>query len=228
MLAVVADELVVLCPCWDLAEAQAIRASLAARGVRVLIEGEHQRGILGMMGTAISLRVMVPRSQLSLARELASEIIPGLADEEALDADEELLSQPASPARRDLGPDPLEVTSEDDDPEQWDEPEGDEGDEVLAPREAPRKKSIAIALVLGGLGLAVGTLHIYVGKRWTGIALLVLAAIAFFLIMLGKPQANQLLLCVWGFDIVRGLILIHRHNAAIDEQARKARLMRLN
>lgn len=209
------DELVALCQCWDLAEAQSIRASLAARGVRVLIDGEHQRGVLGMMGAAISLRVMVPRSQLSLARALAAEIIPDLGRDAELDADEELHAQPSSPARRSL-PELDELT----------DVESDEDDEPETA--APAKKSLAVALVVGGLGLAIGTLHMYVGERRTGFALLGLAGVALVLMMVGAPFARLLLLGVWGVDIGRGLVLIWRHNAAIDEAARKARLMRLN
>lgn len=211
------DELVALCQCWDLAEAQSIRASLAARGVRVLIDGEHQRGVLGMMGAAISLRVMVPRSQLSLARELAAEIIPDLGRDAELDAEEELLAQPSSPARRSLP----ELDETDDDDDDDDDDEGERG-------EPPRKKSLAVALVIGGLGLAIGTLHMYVGERRTGIALLGLAGVALVLMMAGMPWGRPLLLAVWALDVGRGVTLIWRHNAAIDEADRKARLMRLN
>lgn len=222
MLAIVADELVVLCPCWDLAEAQAIRASLAARGVRVLIDGEHQRGILGMMGAAVTLRVMVPRSQLALARELASEIIPDLASHEVLDDDEALLAQPSSPARRAL-PDPIEVVDRVDED---DEDEDEEGD--VDERDELKPKSLAVALVVAALGFAVGTLHMYAGESRTGFGLLGLAGVALVLILLGNPMGNVVLLIVWAVDVGRGIVLIRRHNAKLDEAARVRRLARMN
>jgi hypothetical protein len=169
-----------------------------------------------MMGAAISLRVMVPRSQLSLARELAAEIIPDLGHDAEIDADEAMLAQSSSPARRSL---PELDEADDDDGD--DEDEGEVG-------EPPRKKSLAVALVVGGLGLALGTLHMYVGERRTGIALLGLAGVALVLMMAGMPWGRPLLLAVWALDVGRGVVLIWRHNAAIDEADRKARLMRLN
>ena len=77
-----ADELVSLCECWDIFEAQAIRASFEARGVFAHIDGEHHRGVMPVLGSAVALRIMVKSSQLDLARELAAEIIPGLGHDD--------------------------------------------------------------------------------------------------------------------------------------------------
>jgi hypothetical protein len=208
----VTDELVPLCQCLDLAQAQMIRGSLAARGVPALVDGEHQRGVLGMLGTAIELRVMVPRSQLNLARELASELIPDLAVGDEVDEDEAVLSQPMSPSRRQLAED-LEA-----DEEGEGQPDEDE-DEDETP--TPRRKSIGVALVLGVMCLSLGLVHVYAGEPRVGGILLVAAAFGFGAMLTGEPLGALILASVWVFDLGRGIILIRRYNAAIDAAAHR-------
>ncbi|HVH99252.1 MAG TPA: DUF2007 domain-containing protein [Enhygromyxa sp.] len=200
-----ADELVPLCQCWDLAEAHVIRASLEARGIPVLIEGEHHRGMMGMVGAAVTLRVMVPASQLELARELASDLIPDLAG--GSHGDERELGEGLSPARR--PPDEDLVDYPDDDDDALDEAEQDE-----AP--APRKKSLAVAALVAALGLAVGLLHIYAGQEKVGGILFVIAMTGLALWIVGQPLGLVILMGVWLVDIVRGFVLLSRTNAALE------------
>ena len=197
------DELVPLCQCWDLAEAHVIRASLEARGIPVLIEGEHHRGMMGMVGAAVTLRVMVPASQLEVARDLASDLIPDLGGA-PIDDDQEL-GKGLSPARR---PPAEDLVDYPDDGGELDEAEQDELPTL-------RKKSLAVALLLAALGLAIGLLHIYAGEEKVGGILFVIAMTGLGLWIAGQPLGPLLLMGVWLVDIVRGFVLLSRYNAAL-------------
>lgn len=201
------DEFVPLCNCRDLPQAELIRGSLVARGVPTFIDGAHQRGVLGMVGAMIDLRVMVLRSKLPLARELAAELIPDLAGGEALDEAEALLEQPMSPSRR-LPPEVLDEPPSDLD---------DDADEDEAP--LPRRKSIGVALMVGMMGLSFGLLHVYMGKPRTALSLFLIAVLGFGAMLKGDPEAGVLVAAVWLFDFVRGIVLIRRHNATIDARS---------
>lgn len=202
-----ADELVALCQCWDIVEAHTIRASLEARGVAVLIEGEHHRGIMGIAAAAVKLRVLVPASQLELARELASDLIPDLAGEP--DDEGPALGEGLSPARRPPAEDLVDYRDEDDAPEPY-EPTG------------PRKKSLAVAALVACMGLAIGTLHMYGGQEKFGGALFVAACVGLGSLIAGQPIGGLLLVGVWLVDIVHGFILLSRHNAAIERASKSS------
>lgn len=204
------DEPVPLCKCMDLVQAQMIRSSLEARGVPAFIDTVNQRAVLGMLGAAIDLRVMVPRSQLPLARELASELIPDLKNDEEVDEDEELLSQPMSPSRRPIAEDL--------------QPGDEEAEEEYEPPTRSRRKSIPLALIVGILFLSLGTLHLYMGKERTGGILLVTAAFGIGAIMGGQWWGSLVFTGVWLFDLIRGIVLILRHNAELDAAAPRAAL----
>jgi hypothetical protein len=204
------DGFVPLCNCRDLPQAELIRGSLVARGVPTFIDGVHQRGVLGLTGVVVDLRVMVLRSKLPLARELAAELIPDLASGEALDEDEALLEQPMSPSRR-LPPEVLDETSNDLD---------DDADDDETP--LPPRKSIGVALVVGMMGLSLGLLHVYMGKPRTGLLLFLVAVFGFGAMLKGNPEGGVLLASVWLFDFVLGILLIRRHNAAIDPRSAPA------
>jgi hypothetical protein len=199
-----ADELVPLCQCWDLAEAHVIRASLEARGIEVLIEGEHHRGMMGMFAAAVKLRVLVPASQLELARELASDLIPDLAGAPIEGGPE--LGEGLSPARRPPAEDLVDYRDDD----ELEEPEPDEP-------MGPRKKSLAVAALLACIGLAIGLLHIYAGEEKLGGLLFLIACAGFGLLIAGQPVGSLLLFGVWLFDIIRGFILLSRYNATLAE-----------
>jgi hypothetical protein len=129
----VSDSLVPLCFCAHLLDAQAIRASCEALGIPTLIDGEHQRGVLGMFGATAELRIMVPRSKLRLAYELAVEIIPDIPapvfdDDEA----EQRLPEP-SPLRRAL-PEDLVPYPDDPDAPDLDDALDDESEHDQDPR----------------------------------------------------------------------------------------------
>lgn len=193
------DELVPLCECWDIVEAQSLRASLEARGVPVHIDGEHQRAATGLLLAGVKLRAMVPRSQLELARRLAADLRPDLAPDDEDDAPPDVHT---SPARR--------------------LPDGDsvEDDDEVVEEDGPlvRKKSLAAAVLLAFIGLAIGTLHIYAGEQQLGIALVIVAVFGVGLWIAGQPAGQMIVMLVWAIDIVRGFILLRRQNAALERQ----------
>jgi len=170
------DELVCLCRCADLVRAQAIRASIEARGIHCLIDGEHQRQIMGMFGTVVELRIMVPRSQLRVAHALASDIIEDLPLLE-LDDDDELGwgEREDSPLRRPMPGDlePPEDESEDEDgdseyehedeyeDEYEDEGEYDDEDDDAQLAEMRERKTLGWRRLLVG-GWVVGTVVVFI------------------------------------------------------------------
>lgn len=200
-----ADELVPLCQCWDVVEAHTIRASLEARGIEVLIEGEHHRGIMGIAAAAVKLRVLVPASQLELARELASDLIPDLAGEPNDEGPD--LGEGLSPARRPPAEDLVDYLDEGEAAEPY-EPTG------------PRKKSLAVAAVISCMGLAIGTLHMYAGQERFGGALFLIACAGIGSLVAGQPIGGLLLVAVWLVDIIHGFILLSRYNAAIEQSSK--------
>jgi hypothetical protein len=123
----VSDSLVPLCFCAHLLDAQAIRASCEALGIPTLIDGEHQRGVLGMFGATAELRIMVPRSKLRLAYELAAEIIPDIPTPEFDDDEAEQRLPEPSPLRRAL-PEDLVPYPDDPDQQDADDPEDEDDD----------------------------------------------------------------------------------------------------
>jgi hypothetical protein len=129
----VSDILVTLCSCQNIGEAYAIRASLEARGVPTLVDGEHQRGMLGL-GSAVALRIMVPRAQLRLAYELALEIISDLPQPEFGDEAEEAAEREPMPLRRALPEDLLAYPEDQDTHEQLDDDGEDDMSELRARR----------------------------------------------------------------------------------------------
>jgi hypothetical protein len=205
----VADELVSLCECRDIVEAQMIRASFAARGVFAHIDGEHHRSIMGPAISVIALRIMVRSSQLDLARELAREIIPDLAMPDQ-DEDDEQPGAEHSPLRRPPAEDLVAYRDDEDVAARQDE------DEPYL----PRKKSIVVALVVFCLGFAVGTLHFYAERPSQGFALLAVTVFAIVTIILGQPLGMSLLAMVWIVDAGHGIWLLRQHNRAIEELAK--------
>lgn len=205
------DELVPLCQCWDMVEAHSIRASFEARGVRAHIDGEHHRSMLGMFGAAIELRIMVPASQLAVARELAAEIIPDLAPDED-DEDEEPLGSDISPARRPPAEDLVDYP---------DEPSDDEDDDD-EDEERPLKKSIRLAKILFSSGLAIGTIHIYADRLNQGLVLLFAAALGLALVLGGEPWGLLLIVTVWVLDAGYGIPLLREHNRKLEARAELA------
>lgn len=202
-----ADELVSLCECWDLFEAQAIRASFEARGVFVHVDGEHHRSMIGNV-SAVALRIMVRSSQLELARELAAEILPDLARPDEDDDDEQPGAE-HSPLRRPPAEDLVAYRDDD---------AATEDDDDDLPTRPPKK--IAVALVVLGLGLAVGTIHIYAERPTQGIGLLAVAGFAFVAMVGGQSWALPLLALVWIVDAVHGIHLLREHNREIAEHSR--------
>ena len=212
------DELVPLCSCWDLAEAQAIRASLEARGVPTLIDGEHQRGVMGVFGAAVDLRIMVPRSQLRLAHGLASEIISGLPPLPEEDQDEPDSELEPPPHRRAL---PEDLVAYRDDEEGRDEPADDEDDEDDTGSQL-RRRSVGVPIVLGVFGLTLGLGHIYAGRRNIGLGLLLVAGVSIIAYWSGSSFAPAVTVAVWLVDLVGSVLLISRQNRELAPQARAA------
>jgi hypothetical protein len=65
-----ADSLVCVSTPGDTIEAQLLRAYLEDHGVFVHLQGEHHRSLLGMVGTFVDVRLLVPAAQAELARSL--------------------------------------------------------------------------------------------------------------------------------------------------------------
>ncbi|NVB42909.1 hypothetical protein G6O69_34125 [Pseudenhygromyxa sp. WMMC2535] len=219
------DKLVPVCTCWDLAEAMAIRGSLEARGVPVHVDGEHQRGMLNLFGSAIELRIMVPASQLRLAHQLASEIIAGLPEPD-LGPEEAPAGFELSPTRRppaeDLVPYPDTEDEDGGDAAAADKEGSEEGEDneedARAELEPAQRKSIGAVLMLAFLGLSLGTVHAYAGNKTGARILLAFAALGLLLRLSGSLIGTSILALVWLTDVVHGTVLIVRHNRAVAER----------
>ena len=218
------DELVSICECRDVIEAHAIRASFEARGLFVHIDGEHHRSMLGgMLGSAVALRIMVRSSQLPLARALAAEIIPDLFRPEEDDEDEEQLGGEYSPLRRPPAEDLVAYRDDDDENEEdGEEDEEEEDDEDEEEPADPVKKSLVIPLVMLGLGLSVGTIHLYAEHRSQGLALMFAAGFGFLAMVSGMRWGVGLVALVWLVDAGHGIYLLRRRNREIDQAKRRA------
>ncbi len=150
-----ADELTTVCTCGHVFEAQAIRAALEARGLFVHVDGLHHTSMYGGLAAPMILRIMVPRSQLAIARELASEVVgelPPVDDEDDDDEHDEF-----SPHRR---PQPEDLARygepiEDEQGEGDEDDEDDDEDEQTALAQRGRHP-IAKVLIVSGLGVGVG------------------------------------------------------------------------
>lgn len=183
----VSDELVPLCVCADLNQAQAIRASLEARGVPTLIDGEHQRNILGMFGTVVVLRIMIPRSQLRLGYELALEIIPDLPPLELDDEDDDAYVGEPMPLRRPL---PEDLQPPDDPEDEHEQDDEDDEDEALAElaeddmAELRERRRLLGPRVGFGLGMIYALATMAYGNFKVGFVLaVVMVALAYFRVM---------------------------------------------
>lgn len=64
------SDLVLLQTCGDNQEATVLKSRLEAEGIFCVIQGENHRAMLGMMGSYIELRVLVPENELERARNL--------------------------------------------------------------------------------------------------------------------------------------------------------------
>ena len=167
-----------LCYCAHLLDAQAIRASCEALGIPTRIDGEHQRSVLGMFGAPIELRIMVPRSQLRLAYQLAVEIIPDLPEPEYDDEDGELDHREPLPLRRALPedlvpyPDEPRPDGEGEDPEDdaLAEYEDEEDEDDLA--ELRQRRSLFGPRVGFGFGVLVGCTALASGQVGYGLFLI--------------------------------------------------------
>ncbi|PRQ03849.1 hypothetical protein ENSA5_12180 [Enhygromyxa salina] len=177
-----------VCTCTDLAQAQSIRASLEARGVPTLVDGEHQRNVMGMFGTVVDLRIMVPRSQLRLAHALASEIIEDLPPLELDDEEPESSVREASPLRRPMPEDllPPEDEAEADEYEYEDEDEDEESEEEndrqLA-RMRDRNTLMWRRLLVGGWTAMALLRFVFTGSLVALVSLAVLAALVYWRVL---------------------------------------------
>ena len=62
--------LVPLQSCASVEEAAMLRGVLQAHGVPCVVQGEHHRSLLGMLGPYVEVRLLVPAGQLETARRL--------------------------------------------------------------------------------------------------------------------------------------------------------------
>lgn len=188
------DALVPLCNCSGISQAQAIRASLEARGVPTLIDGEHQRNILGMFGTAVALRIMVPRSQLRLAYQLAVEIIPDLPEPEFDEEHGDAARPEPLPLRRAL-PEDLVEYPDDEQPEHAlveDDEEDDEEEDDMA--ELRERRSLFGPRVGFGMGIALAVAWIASGLLELGLVVAaIMVALAYLRVLpltAAKPEQS--------------------------------------
>jgi hypothetical protein len=165
------DALVPLCNCSGIIEAQAIRASLEARGVPTLIDGEHQRNILGMFGSVVALRIMVPRSQLRLAYQLALEIIPDLPEPEFDEEESEASSREPMPLRRALPEDLVAYPDDEDDESSTALAEDDEDEPEDDMVELRERQSLAGPRLGFVFGMVLATSWIASGLLEVGLAM---------------------------------------------------------
>jgi Putative prokaryotic signal transducing protein len=75
--------LVPVLTCASVEEAATYRGVLEAHGVQCVVQGEHHRALLGMLGPYVEVRLLVPADQEGTARRL-------LRPEPSLVVDEEL------------------------------------------------------------------------------------------------------------------------------------------
>jgi hypothetical protein len=87
--------LVPVLTCASVEEAATYRGVLEAHGVRCVVQGEHHRALLGMLGPYVEVRLLVPADQEATARRL-------LRPTPSLVVDEELGPDPDRARRRRL------------------------------------------------------------------------------------------------------------------------------
>ncbi len=87
--------LVPLLTCGSVEEAATYKGVLDAHGIPCVIQGEHHRALLGMLGPYVEVRLLVPAEQEGTARRL-------LQPAPSLVADEELGPDPRPVRRRRL------------------------------------------------------------------------------------------------------------------------------
>jgi len=94
------DNLVFLTRCVDVNESMIIRSVLEDHGIYVYLQGENHRSLMGLVGSFIELRVLVPEESLEQARR----ILKGLESEEIQEGElgevrfpEEMPSEEVSP-----------------------------------------------------------------------------------------------------------------------------------
>ena len=87
----------------------------------------------------------------------------------------------------------------------------DEGDPI-----PPKRKNVAVPLVLAFLGLGLGLSHLYVRKRTAGLVLLAVAAVGIGLAIGGNVWGMLIVGGVWLFDLIGGIAGVYTYNAALD------------
>ncbi len=189
-----------------------VRAALEARGVPVRIEGAAIHGVLGMLhGAALAPRVLVPSLWRSTAKAIVTDIV-GPFDDDLGEASAGK-TKTALPFRAEA----VEQDGGDDDQADDDEADDDDIDDALVPV-APARRSFAVPLMLGMLGLPWGFGHIYARHPGPGAALMVLAGGAAAAWLAGVPFAGLALIAVGLMDIVGSMLLIARYNRALPQQ----------
>jgi putative signal transducing protein len=78
------DSLVPVLSCASTEEAATLRGVLDAHGVPCLIQGEHHRALLGMLGPYVEVRLLVPAVHAETARRLLRPAPAAVPDEEDL------------------------------------------------------------------------------------------------------------------------------------------------
>lgn len=152
-------------------DARALCAHLGAHGVEAVIQGEHHRSMLGVLGAYIEPALLVKASELEQARRLVEEYRAAARAEEDPELEAELAreAEGAAVEAEDLGikPRPQEAL-----------------------RRSPKRAGVAILLALvPGLGCG----HFYAGATFRG-ALLLLAELAGLALGAAGEPAGAILL----------------------------------
>jgi hypothetical protein len=190
----VSDALVPLCRCVDIFQAQLIRASLEARGIPALVDGEHHGRHMMFAPGVIELRIMIPRSQLRLGYALARDVIEDLPEPEFDDEPVELAHELEPPPHRRATPEDL-VPYPDDDDVNGDDNDGrlepfdddDEEDDLAQMRD---RRSLVGPRIGVGIGLVLSAVMLANHQIARGLIVLAILALLVYVRVLPVTAAS--------------------------------------
>ncbi len=184
-------ELVAIGTAGDPIEGAMIREYLAPHGIDCIVQGEHHRSMLQMVGAYIELRLLVPRFQAEEAAALLRDFRQRIQDGGSIeDAD----GEDADPADDE---DPVdEEDGDDEDPAEDSEALEDWREDAQLERRV--RGARLLSLFLPGLGLA----HFSVGARLRGFVLLATWPATFWLLARIGGAAMALVPLSAAFDFI--------------------------
>lgn len=203
---VTAEPFVLLCESADALEADLIRSTLEAKGIRVWVFDAGMNGVLGPInGVLVRPRIQVMEKDLPLAAKLVEPIVGPL---DALGEDGDMDSTWDDPMRP-MPEDPGEAS---------DDADADPDD--LAPMITPKKIGVPLVLSISAGLVVMGLSHLYARKRTLAGVLFFATAIGWALLMWGQPIGLAVLAAAWVFDLVGGIRSVREYNEAAEMMAR--------